>query len=267
MMLFLVMLVLAGGAFALPVTVDDIAPPVDRSPCIGSGYCPGSHYTGASCVEGYCECSSHENYQQYTCLPVVGSCAIRRASPTAQAAAFQSSVPRETYSCVADDNSLYDVHVLGVYEGVGQTWPFQQDPVAAAEMDVHVSAGKDYGKPLVLVLSSYEPVNWVLHLPAEVEVQEVLLVAYHLDQSNVTVRSGSVNNVQRLSVHTGGAPVCAYGIDDGGCNTVGMLTYVGGLFGPVSSFTGTYSAERWDLNIGMHVHGDENGNVVAVVSG
>ncbi|XP_019647352.1 PREDICTED: uncharacterized protein LOC109487734 [Branchiostoma belcheri] len=263
-MLYLVMFALARCAFASPVVAAEVSvPTADRTPCIGNGYCVGSYITGASCVDGFCQCSSHENYHQHTCLPVVGSCEIWRSSSTALAEAFQDLVPRETYSCVADDNGQYEVHVLGVYEGVGPTgmFDFGHDPTHtfAPEMDVFVSAGQ-VSKPLVLVLSSYEPVNWVLHLPEDVEVQEVLLVAYHLEQSDVTVRSGSVNNVQRHSGQTGGAPACAYGTDTGGCNTVGMLTFVRGLFGPVSSFTGTYKANRWGLNIGTPE--DDLGNVV-----
>ncbi|XP_066288344.1 uncharacterized protein [Branchiostoma lanceolatum] len=138
-------------------------------------------------------------------------------------------------------------------------------------MNVYVTSGK-VSKPLVLVLSSYEPVNWVLHLPEGVEVHQVLLIAYHIDQSNVTLQSGMVRDVQRLSGRTGGVPACAYGSDNGGCQTVRMLTYIDGLFGPVSSFTGTYKAARWDLNIGglsdfnagMDV---DHNNVVAVISG
>ena len=38
--------------------------------CIGSArdYCPGSHTTGASCVEGYCRCHGSSKYDDCTCL-------------------------------------------------------------------------------------------------------------------------------------------------------------------------------------------------------
>ncbi|XP_019626214.1 PREDICTED: uncharacterized protein LOC109471365 [Branchiostoma belcheri] len=222
-----------------PASSEVTVPAVGRTPCIGSrGYCPGGHVTGARCVDGFCECSK-KHYQRYTCLPVVGSCAISRGSENAEA--LQDSGVRETFGCVADDNNQYEVHILAVYEGVGPRR-------AAAEMDVYVTTGQ-VSKPLVLVLSSYEPVNWVLHLPEDVEVHQVLLIAYHIDKSDVTVRSGSVNEVQRVSGRTGGAPACAYGKDDGGCKTVELLKYVKRKFGPVSSFAGTYRANRWNLKI------------------
>ncbi|XP_066273807.1 uncharacterized protein [Branchiostoma lanceolatum] len=232
-----------------PATTEVSVPKVERTRCLGSiGYCPGSHATGARCVDGFCECSS-THYQRYTCLPVVGSCATTRGSPVAQAEAFQTADPRETFSCVADDNSQYEVHVLAVYEGVGHTRGFQQDPTGTAEMDVYVRAGQ-LTKPLVLVLSSYEAVNWVLHLPEVIEVHKVLLMAYYVDQSDVTVRGGSVDDVQRLSGRTGGVPACAYGKDDGGCKTVELLEFINGEFGPVSSLTGTYKADEWNLKVG-----------------
>ncbi|CAH1276936.1 LPA, partial [Branchiostoma lanceolatum] len=232
-----------------PATTEVSVPTVERTRCLGSiGYCPGSHATGARCVDGFCECSS-THYQRYTCLPVVGSCATTRGSPVAQAEAFQTADPRETFSCVADDNSQYEVHVLAVYEGVGHTRGFQQDPTGTAEMDVYVRAGQ-LTKPLVLVLSSYEAVNWVLHLPEVIEVHKVLLMAYYVDQSDVTVRGGSVDDVQRLSGRTGGVPACAYGKDDGGCKTVELLEFINGEFGPVSSLTGTYKADEWNLKVG-----------------
>ncbi|CAH1258864.1 LRP6 [Branchiostoma lanceolatum] len=226
----------------------------ERTRCHGS--CPWSNVTEASCVDGFCECSS-KNYQRYTCLPVVGSCAVQRNSPTAQAEAVQVSIfePGPTFSCVTDDNSQYDVHVLAVYEGIrSRWWGSQQNNTEAPEVDVHVIAGQ-VSKPVVLVLSSYEAVNWMLHLPdsEDVEVHKVLLVAYHIDQSNLTVRSGSVNTVQRLPGRTEGVPACAYGKDDDGCNTVDLLKYVERDFGPVSSFTGTYRAGRWNLRIGLAI--------------
>ncbi|XP_078670521.1 uncharacterized protein LOC144910845 [Branchiostoma floridae x Branchiostoma belcheri] len=221
----------------------------ERISCIGStGYCPGSHVTGARCVDGFCECSS-PNYQRYTCLPVVGSCAITRGSPVARAEAFLAADPIETFSCVADDNNKYEVHVLAVYEAVGPTRSFLQDPTEAAEMEVTVSAGQ-LSKPLVLVFSSYEAVNWVLHLPDDIEVYRVILMAYHEDQSDVTVQGGAVDDVQRLSGRTGAVPACAYGKDDGGCKTVDLLEYIRAEFGPVSSLTGTYKAGTWVLEVG-----------------
>ena len=42
---------------------------------------------------------------------------------------------------------------------------------------------------------------------------------------------------------------CAYGSDTGGCNTLRVLQYLRGRFGPVSSFSGSYRADSWTLQI------------------
>ena len=41
----------------------------------------------------------------------------------------------------------------------------------------------------------------------------------------------------------------AYGSDDGGGRTHELLSYLYTRFGPISSFTGTYQADEWRLNI------------------
>ena len=62
----------------------------------------------------------------------------------------------------------------------------------------------------------------------------------------MTFSPGSVLNVERHSYQT--LP-CGYGSDTGGCRTAEILEYVVGRFGPVSSFTGSYRADTWTLNI------------------
>ena len=58
--------------------------------------------------------------------------------------------------------------------------------------------------------------------------------------------SQSVLNVER---HPHQTLPYSYGSDDGGGNTDELLEYVVGRFGPVASFSGTYRADSWTLNI------------------
>ena len=68
-----------------------------------------------------------------------------------------------------------------------------------------------------------------------------------MDNSNVTYYNyGSVLSVER---HTYQALLCGYGSDTGGCRTDEVLEYVVGCFGPVASFSGSYKADAWTLNI------------------
>ena len=78
-----------------------------------------------------------------------------------------------TYSCVADENCNYDVHVISNYEGNGHT-AFRVHNTG--NTNVQLSINGQGSKPLVLVFVSYEPVNWILDIPSEVVIEKVLLV-------------------------------------------------------------------------------------------
>ena len=62
----------------------------------------------------------------------------------------------------------------------------------------------------------------------------------------MTYSPGSVLSVERHSYQT--LP-CGYGSDTGGCKTDKILEYVVGRFGPVTSFSGSYKADTWTLDI------------------
>jgi hypothetical protein len=86
------------------------------------------------------------------------------------------------------------VHVVGVYEGAGSAAPGGQAGRSAGTVRVMV---KSSSRPIVLVLTSYEPVNWSV-ANAGGTIAAVLLSGYH--QSNVqgvgnaaVLRIGSVH--------------------------------------------------------------------------
>ena len=62
----------------------------------------------------------------------------------------------------------------------------------------------------------------------------------------MTYSSGSVLSVERHNYQT--LP-CGYGSDTGGCTTDKILEYVVSRFGPVASFSGSYRADSWTLNM------------------
>ena len=55
----------------------------------------------------------------------------------------------------------------------------------------------------------------------------------------------------------------SYGSDDGGGDSVGLLKYLTQRFGPVSTFSGSYSAGTWTLKI---TGNSPSGNICSVVS-
>ena len=67
---------------------------------------------------------------------------------------------------------------------------------------------------------------------------------YH--QQNVSYSSGQLIEVEE---HSRDTLPSGYGSDDGGGHTVDLLLYLTERFGPVSSFSGSYRADRWTINI------------------
>ena len=86
---------------------------------------------------------------------------------------YSNRQPRTIYSCVPGSSSTqYEVHVMSVYEGNRHT-----RPPSAGDTNVNIVSGGQSGRPIVLVFVSYEPVNWILHLPAGVKISKVILVS------------------------------------------------------------------------------------------
>ena len=86
---------------------------------------------------------------------------------------YSSRQPGTIYSCVPGSSSTqYEVHILSVYEGNKHT-----RPPSAGNTNVNIISGGRSGKPVILVLASYEPVNWILNLPAGITISRVILVS------------------------------------------------------------------------------------------
>ena len=66
------------------------------------------------------------------------------------------------------------MHVLSVYQVINTR------PPSAGDAAVNIVSGGQSGRPIVLVFASYEPVNWILHLPAGITISKVILVSIRL---------------------------------------------------------------------------------------
>ena len=78
------------------------------------------------------------------------------------------------YSCVANENCNYDVHVVSNYEGdYSHRFGLFTE---AGNTNVQLRVSGESSKPLVLVFVSYEAVNWILSIPRGVTIDKVLLV-------------------------------------------------------------------------------------------
>ncbi len=101
----------------------------------------------------------------------VGSCHITRDADNAVGTPTFVGTSQTTYSCVANDNPNYDVHVISNYGGNGYN-DFQ-----VSNTSVHLSVSGTSSKSLILVFISYEPVNWILDIPSGVTIDKAILVS------------------------------------------------------------------------------------------
>lgn len=81
--------------------------------------------------------------------------------------------PTQTiYSCNPPFSSPdYEVHVLSVYEVINTR------PPSAGNATVKIVIRARLNRPIILVLGSYEPVNWILSLPPRIIISKVILVS------------------------------------------------------------------------------------------
>nr|XP_058949665.1 uncharacterized protein LOC131777387 [Pocillopora verrucosa] len=215
-----------------------------QNKCLGvHNYCPGGYKMQSKCVDGSCVCNS-QDYNYHSCLPDTKGCKVSVDAATSLGKPQYNNQPRQpTYSCTpgSSSSSQYEVHVLSVYEVINRR------PPTAGDATVNIFSGKRPDRPLVLVLASYEPVNWILKVPSDVTISRVILVAYYVDKSSV---SGDVNQVQAIERKSYRASwPTGYGSDSGGGDTVGLLKKIYEKFGVVTSFTGTYKADKWSLSL------------------
>ena len=109
-----------------------------------------------------------------TSLADAYGCRIEINSNTTLAKPQYSQQPTRTvYSCTPGSSSTqFEVHVLSVYEGNRHT-----RPPSAGDTRVNIVSGGQSSRPIILVLASYEPVNWILNLPAGITISRVILVS------------------------------------------------------------------------------------------
>ena len=108
---------------------------------------------------------------------IIGSCHIQNGASNA-AATYTFRGSRRTgdsiYSCVTDTNNNYDIHVIGNYESNGHSG-FRVHETGYT--DLYLTVTGESSRPLILVLTSYEPVEWTLHIPSGVIIDKVIIVS------------------------------------------------------------------------------------------
>jgi len=158
----------------------------------------------------------------------------RAAEPYVHDCAYEES------KYVASDSGVSEIHIFGVYE-TRNDHGFDYHPQGTADVAI-----ERQGKPLVLVLSAYEPTKWRLHIDVGVIIEKIILNGYHkqelenADDIVIIDRSGEGNYISS----------CArkWPSSTGGCDTPRLISGVEALIGTkISSFSGCYRATKFTL--------------------
>ena len=108
----------------------------------------------------------------------VSGCLIKRSPSTYVGLPSTDRKPEKTYyGCVSGLlNCDYEVHVIANYESSNghHGYGIRRKHLSTY---VHFNINGQSSKPLVLVFTSYEPVNWRLSLPSGVVVNRILVVS------------------------------------------------------------------------------------------
>lgn len=85
---------------------------------------------------------------------------------------YNKQSTQTVYSCKPVFSSAeYEVHALSVYEVINTS------PPSAGNATVQIIIRTTPNRPIILVLGSYEPVNWILNVPTGIIISKVILVS------------------------------------------------------------------------------------------
>jgi len=130
-----------------------------------------------------------------------------------------------------------EIHVIGIYEPNGGDTP------GTAVVNINGYSGQ----PVDLVLSAFEPTQWVLQGAGVQNIQSVLINSYYassvsgIDLSKVIDKSGA---------GWLGAYAYAWPATSGGSDTQALVSAVESIYGaPISTFTGAYGATAFTVSL------------------
>mmetsp|Transcript_28954 Transcript_28954/g.47406 ORF Transcript_28954/g.47406 Transcript_28954/m.47406 type:complete len:436 (+) Transcript_28954:54-1361(+) len=209
-----------------------------------------------------CECHM-DGYKPTTCLPDVNGCTMCQVdrSLSSFSSAYPGFIPYDSggdsmYYCF---NQIFDyssfrreIRAVGVYEPASSQ--------IAVNLRVCTDA-PDLSKPVVLLLTSYDPVQWVIssadqYVLDNLDLERIEALAYYYADTSVRVQDElNPNATTEIAVKYphGGEWNSGYGhgSDSGGGTTAKMLYYTYSVLGDFAySFIGEYRASAIDVCVG-----------------
>eukprot|EP00731_Ephydatia_muelleri_P014950 Em0008g670a len=194
--------------------------------------------TAGTCVGGRCRCGSATDgdWDPCTCLPIIGDCHIEKNSLNAVGVPMETAWAGPLYSCTPIGSSVncrHEVHVISNHDA---------GPSSVVSVSLTMDGTSSSSKPVVLVLMNFKPIHWVLEIPDDVPVRQVVLTGQSPWGANVTYTRSEVETVSITKTSL----LFGYGPDSG---TPQALNYIQQCFGPIASFSGVFFSKGWTLNI------------------
>ncbi len=154
------------------------------------------------------------------------------------------------FSFVTSPTVSRGVHVVGVYEGTYPSGVFHSSN-NHPEGTVNVAITGFATPPSVLVLSSYEPMHWVINNPSGAAFEKVVTLGYH-DQRVSGLPTGTVVESHTVAKDGNYAWSCAYANyeTDGGCSYNSLKNWLSARGMPVTTFTGSYAGKAFTVSLG-----------------
>lgn len=123
-----------------------------------------------------CKLRMHILYplQHSTCTAIIGDCHIEKNSLNAVGVPMETAWAGPLYSCTPIGSSVncrHEVHVISNHDA---------GPSSVVSVSLTMDGTSSSSKPVVLVLMNFKPIHWVLEIPDDVPVRQVVLVSSYI---------------------------------------------------------------------------------------
>lgn len=178
-------------------------------------------------------------------------------------------------------NNDYSLYMIGVYQTTSDRG-FREHPTGTANVNI----GDQFGKNTILVLSSYEPTDWIIHGDGVDDLSQIILLGYH-DQSISGYEHGTdiseysyygTNNYRGINYYwPSPGEVCRdrdsvspieYSSNQRICRAQDVTAFIEGLVGTeITTFAGSYRATQFSIGENVAVSVFEPSSLVLLLMG
>ncbi|MEI7510651.1 MAG: hypothetical protein WCJ84_00660, partial [Candidatus Peregrinibacteria bacterium] len=190
----------------------------------------------------------YKGYLNGSTSPFITTASISQSDALANCQLNHNSNPTKSIRCTWNETEIYsftpqttttlqEAIAFGVYEGLGQKSSYMNHPEQTVYLAIPASA---QGK--VLVLTAYEPINWILRNPSNITPTKIVTIGYYAQR--VTSSNGLVlPPVENNSLSGNGVFQYAYQSSDAQFTNLVTWLKTKNITLSANNFTGSYSAK------------------------